>query len=214
MTDYKENDWKFVRKKTIDIQIFAAIVCPLFAILYLTIFDFFNPPLDSPLMIFVSGITYFMILFCFQVPFTMYFYGYRRMLKHVYVDKYKFEDDELIWITPLGIKHKVKLDDVFCILYPSKEKKWHGTPIGAVYYDKNKEFFFWKRHGRIYFDTPNGHRVKDKYVKTFEKYGNDPPAVISDTAEDTQPATSYFRKGKIEEYKKEFWSTHNWEAFS
>lgn len=119
-----------------------AILGPVGAVVFLTIFDFFNPPLDSPIMIFTSGIMYFLILFCIQTPFLMYFLGYRSMLKHVHVDKYKFEDDELIWITPLGVKHKVKVDDISCILHPIKDKKWHGTPLGVVYYDKNKEFFF------------------------------------------------------------------------
>ena len=145
----------------------------------------------------------------------MYFLGYRRMLKHVYVKKYKFEDDRLIYVTPLGVKHEVKIDDIFCILYPNKDKKWQGTPICAVYYDKNKHFLFWKRYSAIYFDTLNGYQVKDEYVKRYNVSDADnPPAVISDTDKYTRSARSYFRKGKIEEYKEEFWSTHNWEAFS
>jgi len=215
MTAYKKNDWKFVRKKTINIHIFFAIAGPFFATLFLTEFDFFNPPLDSPLMVFTSVVMYILILFCIQVPFYTYFFVYREMLKDVYVEKYKFKDEELVWITPLGVKHKIKLDDIFCILYPNKDKKWQGTPICAVYYDKNKHFLFWKRYSAIYFDTLNGYQVKDEYVKRYNVSDADtPPAVISDTDKDTRPAKSYFRKGKIEEYKKEFWSTHNWEAFS
>ncbi len=214
MTNYQKSDWKFVRKKTIDIHIFMSIIGPFFAVLFITIFDFFNPPLDNPLMVFTSVIMYFMILFCIQVPFYTYFFVYREMLKDVYVKKYKFENYELVWITPLGVKHKIKLDDIFCILYPNKDKKWHGTPIGVVYYDKNKKNLFWKRYSAIYFDTLNGHLVKDEYAKRYKgSSGTDKtPAVISDTDIDTQPALSYFRKGKIEKYKRKFWSTHNWEG--
>ncbi|MFW6376129.1 MAG: hypothetical protein ACOCZJ_03100 [Thermoplasmatota archaeon] len=116
MSEICENDWKFTRKKTVDIQIFIAITCPIFALLFLTEFNFFNPPLHRPLAILASAIMYIVILFCLQVPISIYFLGYRRILKNSFVKKYRFDDGKLVWIGPLGNKHSIDIKDIFCIL--------------------------------------------------------------------------------------------------
>jgi len=213
MPEIYENDWKYTRKKTVDIQIFIAIACPLFALLFLTEFNFFNPPLHRPLAILASAIMYIVIIFCLQVPISIYFLGYRRILKNSFVKKYRFDDGKLVWRGPLVNKHSIDIKDIFCILYPSEENKWNGSKLGCIYYDKHTKFLSWKSYRKIIFDTENGFKVTSKYVNKYRENSSEQPAIITDNTKESKQAVAAFRKGRIKEYKKEFWSKHSLDEF-
>jgi len=55
----------------------------------------------------------------------------------------------------------------------------------------------------------------EEYVKLYEKTNTDKLlAVISDPEKYISSAKTNFHKGKIKEYKEEFWSKHDWGSIS